>query len=896
MNVVKGVEMNKLELSLLRRKSHILMVCANTLLNDSRVLKTASSIRKSGYRVTLFGLQEKPSNEPVEVVRGFNFEILRVKNPAWMLKKQGKWSKDGFKDYDSFCKEFANSIINQFANSDYSAIYTHDMYGLAIGGELRKDVHFKKMPWFHDIHEYVRGLTEIDKELYDYVNCKEKELIEKPDKLSTVSPVLASRLSNIYTRKDYHVVLNCPFLGDYDFYYKDVLSDCFGENNEKKRLITYHGNVKPIRGVENLIGALRFLPDIYHAAIICSANNSYTDSLKKLADDTVPGRVHFLPYVPAHKVSSYIRGSYATIHTIHSYPNSEVALPNKLFESLHAGVPFVCPPLEAMQEFVQKYKCGVVAKSNGDKDLADAVLKLDECFYSSKNKNDNQERINREYSWEAMERIIFEKILDPVLIQNSNLPIFINSNKKEPINVVHLPSYSAGQPHSLACALGDKFSAKSASLSISNKYSYSTDITLKRIDLLKSDKSGERQLLKLIQYFDENKEIKKQDIYHFHSRPLLYGKDMLGAHVFSDVALLKKIGKKIFFHFRGSEARLLSIFSQKNPFSWIHEINSSKDEQTKSILISQSPAIFEENGQLSFIDKAKAFSTEVFVTDAEVGSYVPNSTIVPRTVDKKLFQRGSVRALRDFEKKPLRIVHAPSRPFIKGTQFLIDAVERLKKDGYSVEVDLLTGVSNQEVIERCISADLCVDQLRIGWYGVFSVEAMALGLPVICFIRDDLLHYLPDDRPIINANPKTIYGVIKSILDNKSVLDIFGRNAFNYAIKTHHPDVVANILEKIYLDGWEAKKNDHQNYLIDNNLNWLNFNKHKEDIAEIFGVDDENSAEFLTALREETKGNLYLAIKKYEKIEKIVELNSIRQKYLASRIKYLRRKIKQEYS
>ena len=36
-------------------------------------------------------------------------------------------------------------------------------------------------------------------------------------------------------------------------------------------------------------------------------------------------------------------------------------------------------------------------------------------------------------------------------------------------------------------------------------------------------------------------------------------------------------------------------------------------------------------------------------------------------------------------------------------------------------------------------ADVIVDQLRCGSHGVFAVEAMATGKPVLCYIRDELV-------------------------------------------------------------------------------------------------------------------------------------------------------------
>ena len=48
-----------------------------------------------------------------------------------------------------------------------------------------------------------------------------------------------------------------------------------------------------------------------------------------------------------------------------------------------------------------------------------------------------------------------------------------------------------------------------------------------------------------------------------------------------------------------------------------------------------------------------------------------------------------------------------------------------------VELDIVEGVPHDEARERYARADIVVDQLNAGWHGVFALEAMALGKPVV---------------------------------------------------------------------------------------------------------------------------------------------------------------------
>ena len=48
----------------------------------------------------------------------------------------------------------------------------------------------------------------------------------------------------------------------------------------------------------------------------------------------------------------------------------------------------------------------------------------------------------------------------------------------------------------------------------------------------------------------------------------------------------------------------------------------------------------------------------------------------------------------------------------------------------------IEGVPNAEARLRYAAADVVVDQLRIGWYGMFAIESMALAKPVVVHLDE----------------------------------------------------------------------------------------------------------------------------------------------------------------
>lgn len=99
----------------------------------------------------------------------------------------------------------------------------------------------------------------------------------------------------------------------------------------------------------------------------------------------------------------------------------------------------------------------------------------------------------------------------------------------------------------------------------------------------------------------------------------------------------------------------------------------------------------------------------------------------------------SVEAPRRAHDGKVRVFHAPNHKAIKGTEFFQKAVRELQDEGLPLELDVAQGLPNQEILRRIADADIVADQLVIGWYGFFALEAMALGRPVLCHLRQDFI-------------------------------------------------------------------------------------------------------------------------------------------------------------
>ncbi len=145
--------------------------------------------------------------------------------------------------------------------------------------------------------------------------------------------------------------------------------------------------------------------------------------------------------------------------------------------------------------------------------------------------------------------------------------------------------------------------------------------------------------------------------------------------------------------------------------------------------------------------------------------------------------------------RPPLVIHAPTHRGVKGTRFLLQAVERLRQAGLRFDFELVEGLRREEARKVYERADLLVDQLLVGWYGGLAVELMALGKPVMAFIREADLGGIPramaDEIPVISATPGELEDVlarwIRAPRDERLAL---GERSRRYVERWHDPRAI----------------------------------------------------------------------------------------------------------
>ncbi|MGI8589357.1 MAG: glycosyltransferase family protein [Chloroflexia bacterium] len=266
--------------------------------------------------------------------------------------------------------------------------------------------------------------------------------------------------------------------------------------------------------------------------------------------------------------------------------------------------------------------------------------------------------------------------------------------------------------------------------------------------------------------------MRRYDVFH------LYFGNTLFPWPFPDLPMLRALGKRIIFHFCGCDVRSRAANLAKYEISGCHECVS---------LV----CLGKRRPPLHYADA-------VFVSTPDLLDDVPGAVLMPGPVDTSRWTPAPPRATPPTSADPLRILHAPTDREIKGTHYLLDAVERLKAAGYPVELHVLEGVPAADVPAFVAAGDIVVDQLMIGAYGTFSVEAMAVGRPVVCRIRDDLRRHYPPDLPIVSAEPGTVYDVLERLVQDAGRRAELGQAGVAYAERVHEMHRVAEAVVQWY--------------------------------------------------------------------------------------------------
>lgn len=345
------------------------------------------------------------------------------------------------------------------------------------------------------------------------------------------------------------------------------------------------------------------------------------------------------------------------------------------------------------------------------------------------------------------------------------------------MKILHAPYNVAGQPSVISRAQRKLGHESDVLVFHTTKYKYPHDYNIG---------FGERKVVcvafNLLYHFVRS--IFKYDIYHFYYATgfLPYELKIFGKKIRTynlDIKLLKILGKKVVMQYVGSDiiqkdkALQYNIFTE-DEFDAIYPRYDDKkhDEIIKSV------------GEIADI---------TIVIDQYLKMFSPDSVLINLLVDVDKINFIGCKRNSDV----INVLHAPTNRNIKGTSYIIDAFNKLKSEGYNLNLILVENKPHSEALELYKSADIVIDDINQGPYGLFALECMAMGKPVIGRINENFIKYYTD-LPIVNANKKTIYRELEYLVEHPEICEYLGECGRKY-VKKYHDDInIAKQLINIY--------------------------------------------------------------------------------------------------
>jgi glycosyltransferase involved in cell wall biosynthesis len=265
----------------------------------------------------------------------------------------------------------------------------------------------------------------------------------------------------------------------------------------------------------------------------------------------------------------------------------------------------------------------------------------------------------------------------------------------------------------------------------------------------------------------------------------LYAKVLLSTE--KSLCRIRSSRKAVFVTFQGSDARESKCFLKKFQDNGLADTVISRSGKSNDSIRSKKKLL------AGVADKIYSLNPDLLEVLPRGSEFLPYAT--EATIHAKILPFNN--------RKEFVIGHAPTHRIVKGTDVVIEVVSKLRAQGHMVRLELIEGLPREEALKKYEEIDLFIDQLVIGWYGVVSLEVLALGKPVICFTKGKGLQFVdPDmlkDLPIVNADTitleKRIIEIMRMDITQRSKLAELG---ISFLKKWHDPRKIAKKLLKDY--------------------------------------------------------------------------------------------------
>lgn len=372
----------------------VLMLVATSVETDTRVLREAATLAESGHEVEIIGkdvpLAFTDHGEGVRVLsacagRGLRpISLPRGGRRLRVIERGVRWlllPEHRNRSFARWAKETAG--IAQIL--DFDVVHAHDFTALGIAARLARS---RGVPLVYDAHELwthrqgsgrptpIQRLRE--RRVERLLGCDAAAVV-------TVGDELALALKRTFGWSHVHVVRNTfPAAKEFE-----------PVSYDRPRGAVYAGRIAPHRDLETVAAASRRVD--LPMSLIGPTDRTWVDSFD-------PGLCNLSNPVGVDEVDASLRAAGLALITLTDRSgNHRIALPNKLFHAVRAGVPVVASDIGELSRVVRRYGIGVLYQAG---DAASLVSALSEAGDRYRELASNVGRAREDLSWNVDREVL----------------------------------------------------------------------------------------------------------------------------------------------------------------------------------------------------------------------------------------------------------------------------------------------------------------------------------------------------------------------------------------------------------------------------------------------------------------------------------------------------------
>lgn len=323
-------------------KKKIIVSASSDISTDQRVLKICTSLYEAGYDVFLIGRLLKNSRN---LTLPFQFKRFHLV------------FNSGFLFYAELNIRFFIYLMFRKAN----LLYANDTDTITANYLASK---LKNIHVVFDAHELFPEVPElVDRPRVKAFWTKLEDLILPKLKFNiTVCDSIATHYNQKYGCR-FDVIRNVPYLQ------KTTTADKkFGN----KKVLIYQGAINIGRGLENVIYAMKFLPDV--VLWIIGDGDIKINLEKQVLKNGLSEQVIFEGRVDAEQLRKLTMTADIGLCLLENKGLSYYySLPNRIFDYMHAGIPVLTTPFPEISKIVEEYRTGITTMENDPANLAKII-------------------------------------------------------------------------------------------------------------------------------------------------------------------------------------------------------------------------------------------------------------------------------------------------------------------------------------------------------------------------------------------------------------------------------------------------------------------------------------------------------------------------------------------